>query len=443
MDCNNQVVTIEKIVNGGYGLVRSAAGKTVFVRYGLPGEAVTIAISEAKKRIDFGHVVEVREPSPARIDPPCPYYAQCGGCDLQHTGYQSQCGIKDAIFSELFLRSVGDQVTNAGELVKPILKSPSDFSYRHRIRLKIGDDGTIGFSHFRSNRIVSISTCLLAAKPINACLAQLPASSNLHKLARSAEELEIILNPDSNRVALLFHTNRPPRPADKNLARSLCRSSEVLDRVFFCGRRFALNGPYSDSEEQQDRLMGCRLAGDPPLQLKWEIGGFSQVNLQQNSRLINLVLALSRADKSDRILDLYCGMGNFSVPLATRARDVYGIEAQGSAVRSARANARSNHLANCTFSKSDVVQGCQTLTAQKEMFDILVCDPPRRGMADLVDLAAGLTRKRIIYVSCDPATLCRDLKKLVEHGFTIAAVQPVDMFPQTHHIETVVLLEKR
>jgi len=131
-----------------------------------------------------------------------------------------------------------------------------------------------------------------------------------------------------------------------------------------------------------------------------------------------------------------------SLPIAGQAREVYGIEAQGSAIRSAVRNSEINQLSNCTFKKSDVVKGCRDLVTEKQCFDIVICDPPRRGMAELVELVAVVAEKRVVYVSCDPTTLCRDLAKLVERGFCIQAVQPIDMFPQTYHIETVVLLEK-
>ncbi|MGI9537229.1 MAG: RsmD family RNA methyltransferase, partial [Desulfocapsaceae bacterium] len=136
-------------------------------------------------------------------------------------------------------------------------------------------------------------------------------------------------------------------------------------------------------------------------------------------------------------------MGNFSVPLARQAKAVLGIEGQGSAIRSAKRNSEHNNLTNCTFIKSEVTSACRDLATRGETFAIVVCDPPRRGLTGLVDLAGSLARKRIVYISCDPATLCRDLQEFVGRGFLIGAIQPVDMFPQTHHLETVVVLEKK
>ncbi len=158
--------------------------------------------------------------------------------------------------------------------------------------------------------------------------------------------------------------------------------------------------------------------------------------------MIQLVQQFARPEPTDRILDLYCGMGNFSVVLARQAGAVLGIEGQGSAIRSAKSNAERNHLTNCTFIKSDVASACRDLAARGESFATVICDPPRRGLSGLAGLAGILATTRMVYISCDPATLCRDLQDLVGQGFFIGAIQPLDMFPQTHHLETVVLLEK-
>ncbi len=445
MNCNNQVVVITKMVNGGYGLATAADGKMVLVRYTLPDETVAIKINDEKNRVAFAQVTDVRQPGAGRVRPPCPYYGRCGGCDLQHADYRSQCLIKQDVLSELFSRIPGISETGHDDLIRPIIGSASQFGYRHRIRLRIDDCGRPGFSHFRSHRIVEVNSCLLADEQINRCLADLPGLDPFSRLAKITEELEIILNPLSNQVSLLFSLKRPPRPADRVQARGLCAASGGIERVFFSGRTFSTEGPYCRGEADEKTLgntIGLLSDDQPPLKLHWEIGGFSQVNLGQNTVMVDLVRQLSRVQPGDRVLDLYCGMGNFSLAMARQAREVHGIEGQGSAIRSAQKNSRANDLSNCRFVKSDVASACRSLLAEQERFDIVVCDPPRSGMAELTGMLSGLTGKRLVYVSCDPATLCRDLGKLVKTGFTIDTVQPVDMFPQTHHIETVVVLEK-
>ncbi len=444
MNCNNQVVDISKIVNGGYGLARDAEGRTVLVRFGLPGERVAIQLTHEQKRVAFGHVTDVLSSAPGRIDPPCPYYGRCGGCDLQHAAYRVQCSIKDEVLRELVSRS-REPLSKCITLIKPVIASAAPFGCRHRIRMKTDDRGRLGFNHFRSSKVVAVAGCLLAAAPINQSLAELSDNQEFSRLAPLIEEIELVHNPLSGKVSMLISLSRTPRPADRSRARALCTEAESLERVFFQGQNFPLEGPYcaaTGTENRLGRTIGFTLDGSRQLQFTWEIGGFSQVNLEQNKLLIELVDNLSGVQPEDRVLDLYCGMGNFSVVLAASCRDILGIEGQGAAIRSATANAQDNDLKNCRYSKSDVLTACRELAQKQMAFDIVICDPPRSGLKELTDLLPGITRKRLIYISCDPATLCRDLEKLMAHGFLLQILQPVDMFPQTHHIETVAVLEK-
>ena len=179
-----------------------------------------------------------------------------------------------------------------------------------------------------------------------------------------------------------------------------------------------------------------------PVDLFWEAGGFCQVNLAQNRQLIETVLEFCQVKKTETVLDLYCGMGNFSIPFAMEAKEVFGIEGQGSAIRSAKKNATNAKLTNTRFLKSSVHGACLDLAEKGEHFDCVLIDPPRPGAPGLASQLAAITSKRLVYISCDPATLCRDLADLTHEGFAICKIQPIDMFPQTHHIETVVLLEK-
>jgi len=178
------------------------------------------------------------------------------------------------------------------------------------------------------------------------------------------------------------------------------------------------------------------------IRLSWEAGGFCQVNLAQNQKLIEIVLQFCQVDKTKSVLDLYCGMGNFSIPLAMKVNKVLAVESQGSAIRSAKNNSALAGLTNICFIKNSVHSSCMDLAAKNQQFDCVVIDPPRQGAPGLARQLATITVKRLVYISCDPATLCRDLADLTHEGFTIRTIQPVDMFPQTHHIETVVLLEK-
>jgi 23S rRNA (uracil1939-C5)-methyltransferase len=260
--------------------------------------------------------------------------------------------------------------------------------------------------------------------------------------------MELLLNPASSRVVCLFHLSRKPRPADLKQAEVLLKTLPLVENILFQGQDFLPCSPGTSSKEGHEseelQLLLPFFPGhtDQPLSLSWEAGGFCQVNLEQNIQLIQTVLDFCRPEPETSILDLFCGMGNFSIPLAMQSASLLGIEGQRSAIRCARKNSERAGLTNTLFEKSPIHERCQTLATEGRSFDCVVIDPPRQGAPGLARQLTTLTRKRLVYISCDPATLCRDLGELSGSGFRIKMLQPVDMFPQTHHIETVALLEK-
>ena len=433
--------TVKKMVNGGYGLCRAENGKTILVRHCLPGETAEIRILEQQKDVDYGIVETILAPHAARITAPCPYYPGCGGCDLQHAGYRDQCSLKQEILSDLFERNPSTSVQELTPLISAVLPSPLELGYRQRIRLHVGNNG-IGFNRFRSHDIVPINHCLLAPETINSALEMVPQMPPFRSLSAITETIDILLNPQDSGLCLLFNLNRKPRPADRQAARALAGGHHAGTRVFLKGRHFSMEGPFAPGHEKSNRLLSMTIPGKDPLTLFWEAGGFCQVNTGQNYNLISLVLECCEPSPADRLLDLYCGMGNFAVPLAKKTGAVQAVESQGAAIRCGRYNSEFNGLSNLHFEKSEVMEACRKLVGSAERFDTIVCDPPRQGMINLAPLLARLCRKRLVYVSCDPATLCRDLASLLEQGFTVQKIQPLDMFPQTHHIETVTVLEK-
>ena len=287
---------------------------------------------------------------------------------------------------------------------------------------------------------------MLAEEQINNSLEELRCRTDFHKLSSIATEIELQLNPASQSVVCLIHLIRKVRPADIAAAKSICRGVVSMESIFFLGEAFSIMGPYGRDQSGNGKHLSIYYKGvgsEPaPLKLRWEAGGFCQVNLRQNRHLINTVLEFSSATKQDTILDLFCGMGNFSIPLARLARTITGIEGQGASIRSAEFNAKNNGVANTTFIKSPINEGCKNLLKQGTVFDCVIIDPPRQGVPGLAFDLAKLTKRRLVYISCDPLTLCRDLAGLCRAGFVLKKIQPIDMFPQTHHIETVVLLEK-
>ena len=444
-------IEIAKIINGGYGLGQSPSGRFVMVRHVLPGEIVTAATEKTKKNYTSGDAREIIAAHPERRVPPCPYVGDCGGCDLQHCSYTLQAAIKKSVVAELLERSPHQAVKEAGRLLAEPLAAPAEFGYRQRIRLQADGRGALGFHRFQSHTVVPIDACLLARREENEALATLKAHPGGRRLTAIALHVELQENPITGKTVVLFHLPRKLRPAEIAGAEGFGRDCEHVERVFISGDSFAMMGPFGAETPGADNSLAVHypaapgagiMAALPELTLAWEAGGFCQVNLAQNRNLIATVLGFCQARATDRILDLFCGMGNFSIPLAMLAGEVVGIEGQGSAIRSAKRNAALAGLGNARFRKSPIHAACAELAAAGERFDCTVIDPPRQGAPELATQLAALTRRRLVYISCDPATLCRDLAGLCDEGFTIRKIQPIDMFPQTHHIETVVMLDR-
>lgn len=438
-------LAINKVINGGYGLGRLDDGRAAMIRLALPGETVDVRIEREAKSLVEGVAVAIHAPHPRRVKPPCPYYGDCGGCDLQHGDYPCQLELKRAIITDLLQRHPEPAVRQAAAVLADPLPSPLAFGYRQRIRLQIDAQGRAGFRRFHRHEIVPVAGCLIARDDVNQTLAALRSHPACASLLQQTTELEIMADPDGGGTVCIFVLNRRPRPRDFAQAAALCKDSALMHRIFFAGGDFPLT-PAAGHEPEIGHGLSVTYpaeSGSPALTLGWEAGGFCQVNLEQNRRLIAAVVDLAAPGPDESVLDLFCGMGNFSIPLAGRCRRLLGIEGQGSAIRSARANARRADLDNAEFRQAPIHDACARLTAQgPPFFDCVIIDPPRQGAPGLARQLAALAGRRLVYISCDPATLCRDLGDLITSGFTVRRLQPVDMFPQTHHIETVALLEK-
>ena len=439
---------IEKIVHGGYGLSRDENGRISLIRGAAKGETVSIKIMQTEETLAKGVVSRVIQPSPDRIPPPCRYYERCGGCDFQHLSYPAQLQAKHDILKDLLLRSDHPLLRESAQTVLlPPLASPLDFHYRQRIRLQVDENEVVGFYKYRSHTCIPIKSCLLAHPLLNECLAELTDNTIFSTLCSHTAAVELLLHPSAENVIVLFHYKRKPRPADISNAKKLARNSSYIHAVYFVGDDFAISGPYQLEKEQDDTLLSIILPPFPPhtkkpISLSWEVSGFCQVNLAQNEQLIRTVLDFCNLQTTDTVLDLFCGMGNFAIPLAEKALTVTGIEGQGSSIRSARYNSGLAGQVNTHFFKSPIHDACEKLCKDEQSFTCIVLDPPRQGVPDMAENLFTLCNDRLVYVSCDPATLCRDLAQLLARGFIIEKLQPVDMFPQTHHIETVCLLKK-
>ena len=442
---NLHTVVIEKLVAGGPGLGRLAEGMIVLVPYVLPGERVIVREMKRKKDFISAMLEEILTPSHDRIEPPCPLYGRCGGCDLQHATYDAQTRLKKEILIESLQRAGGDIFSDHDFFIQPVLASPEEFGYRQRIRLQVNEEGQFGFFRTGSHVLEPVSKCLLAGEILNTVLKQLKSNESFSGLVKHCTAFELLFNPDSNNTVMLLHFKRKPRPKDSILAKDSVNEIIGLSAILMQVEGYGLYDPLgqlfvSGPPHLSQTISIKNLQKD--ILLTWEAGGFCQVNLGQNKNLINLVMGMVKADPHKRILDLYCGYGNFSLPIAQLAEEVVGIDSQNAAIRSARRNVSLNGLQNCHFEKKQVAEGVKDLIASGETFDMVILDPPRQGAADVVSGLSDLGAEQIIYISCNPATLARDLTTLFSKGYKLSYLVPVDMFPQTHHMESVALLKR-
>lgn len=415
-------VTIESMAFGGAGIAKNE-GKVFFVKGGLPGDTVEINIVKDKGSYAEAIISEVITPSPNRVNPACAVFDKCGGCQLQRLEYSSQVQEKENIVSDTLSRIGGYHKTE----IEPIVPSGSPYSYRNRVVLSTwfyAGRWHLGYNQEKSNRKVAVKSCPIANEPINKAIFRLSeVLSSLSDPHYPLDKIYIASNADHAFITLV---PRDIRKGDslKTLLKHLQRYEEtelvsVIGKHEITFGNIILNNTYFLSPSV-----------------------FVQANPGINEAMIETVLEWVELSGTEMVLDLYSGIGNFSIPLARVSEKVVGVEINNNAIRLAKSAAEENGITNITFRNSRSHLIIDEMTANGDTFDLIVLDPPREGAKELIAGIAELHPAKIIYISCDPATLARDLKKFGELGYKLIKVRPFDMFPQTYHIETICLLVK-
>ncbi len=444
-DKNLHTLVIDKLVPGGLGLGRLPQGMVVLVQHVLPGEEVIVREVSRKKDYVTATLEKIITPSPDRIEPPCPVYGRCGGCDLQHAAPAAQLLQKKAILADSLQRAPGDIFFDAAPFIETPVASPRQFGYRQRIRLQVDSRRNFGFFQPGSHVVEPVSRCLLAKDELNGVLEQLHSADIFQDLLQHCPAFELLFDPAGADTFLLLHFKRKPRPSDCLLCAELQQKTSGLARILLQTEGYGLYDPIAQTFLPSPPVLSCTLAPAAladKLSLTWEAGGFCQVNLEQNSSMVDIVLEMVAAGLHNRVLDLYCGYGNFSLPVAKLGAEVLGIDLQNSAIRSAKRNTLQNNIANCEFAKKEVPAAVKSLIEEGRIFDTIILDPPRQGAPETVALLPKLGAERIIYISCSPTTLARDITALLPAGYRLSRLVPVDMFPQTHHLESIALLRR-
>jgi 23S rRNA (uracil1939-C5)-methyltransferase len=419
-------ILIEGVAFGGYGVGR-ISGKVVFVPYTVTGGRVWIEVTEEKQKYSRGRLIQIVDPSPWRVNPPCPYFGTCGGCQWQHIDYPYHAELKKAI-----LRGTLERVGKLRDLPPmDIILSPEFYDYRVRVQLKVRGQA-LGYYRERSHEIVDIDHCPISDPLVNLTMQEL--RGELTAFSRM-EGIEINVSPDEKKAVLVLHPlvwNRDP----EDFVRRFFQNHPILKGIAIVARSGlkrlgdpSLHFTVSLHRSGEKRTLGFRASAL----------SFFQVNPEQNRRLIETVLEFSGVRKNEILLDLYAGIGNFTLPLAAEAATVIGVEGNRTAIEDARFNAEKNGMKNCAFLQGGTEEVLKNLS---EKPDDVILDPPRTGCKTILDQVVGLKPKKIIYVSCEPTTFSRDIRLFAENGYSLQRLTLIDMFPQTYHMEVIGLLQQ-
>ncbi len=418
-------------------------GMAVFALWGCPGDEAEVEITEVSRSFARGLVRSVIEPSPDRVDPPCPHFGECGGCQVQHISYQAQLRHKTAMVRDALQRIGGFTDVEVAETWG--MDEPWRYRNRAQYSSAVSDSGelALGFARFHSHEITGLTECRLQ-HPLSERI-RTATERLLPRIDQGGRERSLLLGIDtfvsfsSGRALVTLVCEGQPaflRP----LADALSEDVSEVAGVLFARRRGRAGVHRSPAEV----VMGeGRLLEEVGMHTyRVSADSFFQTNPAQAARAIELVTELAQLSSGDAVVDLYCGVGTFLLPLAGGARRGLGVEAGDSEVSDAKANARAWRLRNVTLHQRNVERVLPRWVERGRTVDVVVLGPPRRGAGPIVTASvAKLQPRRIILVSCDPATFARDLKHLAEQGYPCRRVQAIDMFPQTWHVEAVALCE--
>jgi len=404
-------VTIERILPGGLGLAH-AEGKTIMVALAAPGDHLRVRVDRVKGNVSFASIEEIIEPSPHRVEPPCPYFGRCGGCDFQQLSYQAQLEAKVEIIRDCLRRLGG--IENVPEI--QITPAPNAWHYRSRAQWQYDAiRQRLGYFESGSRRVCDVAECAVLAPELQATLAHLRERMQQGSLPDGARDFRAVVGNEGVSIAPSVGTSTVREGSD---------AVHDITRTIH-GETYRLNAE-----------------------------SFFQANANLLPQLIDAAIGEAHGETA---IELYCGVGLFTLPLARRFKHVIGVEGDTAAANFARANLADAGLNNAEVANQDVGRWLENslesgelsplsekrrqVAALQSQPDFLLLDPPRTGAESRI--IAGILKlmpQRISYVSCDPATLARDLKKLIAGGYHLDTITAFDMFPQTHHVETVVHL---
>ena len=422
-----QRLNIERLANDGRGIA-FIEGRTWFVAGALAGEEVEARVLGAHGKVVEARTERVFKASEIRREAPCVHASKCGGCSVQHLPHEEQLALKQRMLAEQLSRVAGVEPQEwAAPLTGP------EFGYRRRARIAVRWDTRtkhleVGFRAAGSQDIVAIDHCLVLVQALQPIMTGLPAMLRQLGNPKALGHVELF---SGSAIAVLLRHMAPLSDADMNVLQNFCITHNA---------QLWLQGEDGPQPVDLTRALGYRLE-QWDLELAYRPGDFVQVNAGVNEAMVAQAIKWLAPQADERILDLFCGLGNFALPLAQKAREVVAVEGVATMVERAAQNAVSNSLHNAVFFQADLSQPLVDATWAKAGFSAVLLDPPRDGAYEVVRKLSGLGAKRLVYVSCNPATLARDTVELIKQGYRLKRAAILDMFPQTAHVEAMALFE--
>ena len=440
-------VSIETATIDGSGVAR-VDGQVVFVPGALPGERCSVRIAHVGRSAVFAQLLSVLTPSVHRVEPDCPYFPLCGGCALRHMDYEQELALKQAHVQSCLTR-IGGQTISA----LPITGAAQTDGYRNKVQFPVQEqDGrpVAGFFSGKTHRVIPVRHCRIQPDCADAIRGAVLAWMEQYHIRAYDEQthtgyirhIYIRFGAESGQILVCIVANCAQLPKKKQLVTALLAAEPGITTIVF-----------SPNTKKGNTVLGTEfhpLYGDGTitdtlcgLQFRLSAPAFYQVNHAQAERLYEKAVQLAGLTGNETVLDLYCGTGTITLCLARHTKKAIGVEIVPQAIEDAKFNAAQNGMENAEFFCMDAGQAAKMLADRRIRPDVIVVDPPRKGVsADVIEAIGAMAPQRVVYVSCDPATLARDLKLLTAAGYTLQTAEAFDLFPRCAHVETVVLLSR-
>ena len=445
-----QVLEVEIVgyTSEGQGVAR-VEGLAVFVAGAIKGETVKIRIAHLGHTAAYGDIVEILQKSPARVTPACPYEKDCGGCVFHHMTYEEELSAKAQRVCDALTRLGGLKVDHVA-----ITGSPSVTGYRNKAQYPVGlvrGKAQAGFFKNRTHQVVPVRKCLIQGNEADQARQQIVDWMQQHHVSVYDEKTDkglvrhiyVRTAVVTKQVMVCLVVNGDGIPNEKDLVDKLLKAVDNLHTICLSIHKKPGNAVLGDKFVTlygdgyiEDVLCGLRFRLSPR--------SFYQVNHDQAEALYGKALEFAGLTGKETVLDLYCGTGTITLALSRKAKKVYGVEIIEAAIRDAKENAQANGIENAEFFCADAAQAAKRFAEDGIKPDVIVVDPPRKGLDEsVIDSIVYMAPEKVVYVSCDPATLARDLRRFADRGYETLKAEAFDMFPRCHHVESVALLARR